>query len=129
MPARSRPSSSPLVPGPALRRLLCGPVRWLPLALLSALLPALLGALLASCGEEADRDDSAPARPDAGMACERGTQGCACSESNACFDGLLCSVGRCLPTEGRREPQPEVRVPRPVSCLAEPCDPGLTSSN
>lgn len=102
---------------------------WLPLALLPLLpivLPPLLGTLLASCG--GDDEAAAPALPDAGMACERGTRGCACGESNACFDGLLCSSGRCLPTEGSREREPEVRFPAPA-CSAPPCDPGPASSN
>lgn len=99
--------SRPLAPAPLL-------------ALTAALLPPLLGALLASCGEE-----SAPApapSPDAGTSCESGTQGCACGESNACYDGLLCNSGRCLPTEGSREQEPAFRPPVQLPCSPLPCD-------
>jgi hypothetical protein len=107
------------------------PIRPLPrgqgglaLTLLALLGPPLLGALLASCG--GDGDPAPPVRPDAGRACEPGAQGCACGESNACDRGLLCSVGRCLPTEGSSN-EPDIRVPLPA-CASLPCDVGPSSS-
>jgi hypothetical protein len=49
-----------------------------------------------------------PPMPDAGPACEPGTAGCVCP----CEENLLCISGRCLETEGPREPPVDSR-PRP----------------
>jgi hypothetical protein len=71
------------------------------------------GALIASaagCG-----DDPAPpltAAPDAGPACEQGSEGCACFFGSGCRDDLLCIAGRCLMTQGQGESDP-APGPRP----------------
>jgi hypothetical protein len=85
---------------PALRRR-----RVARLGLAAALAFAALGA---GCAEDPPAEVAGEAVPDAGPACEQGTRGCTCP----CQANLLCIAGRCLETEGPREP-PSQPTPRP----------------
>lgn len=94
-------------------RLLLRRRRWARLGLAALVEFALIGALGAGCAED---PPGAPANVpvvDAGTACERGTLGCACNGGSGCRDNLLCSAGRCIATEGTREPdvEPPARPP------------------
>jgi hypothetical protein len=75
------------------------------LGLPTALAFAALGG---GCAEDPPAQVAAETLPDAGPACEQGTRGCSCP----CRAELLCIAGRCLQTEGPREPAPEP-APRP----------------
>jgi hypothetical protein len=81
-------------------------------------------ALLASsaaCGK--DEATPGPAgTPDAGLACEAGSEGCACVFGSGCQDGLLCIARRCLiPDETPDMSAPQ--VPRPPPILPAPAAP------
>lgn len=76
-------------------------------------------ALLAACSE------SSPSSPpsDAGdelPSCELGTEQCACLPNGTCDEPLLCVTGRCVVSQGSREPE-QPRPTRPeIPILGEP---------
>jgi len=75
------------------------------LGLCAALVLAALGG---GCAEDPPADVATNPVPDAGPACDPGTLGCTCP----CQTALLCIAGRCLATEGPREPETQL-PPRP----------------
>jgi hypothetical protein len=85
-------------------------------------------ALLASnsaCGKDAAPAPSAV--PDAGSACEAGSEGCACVFGSGCRQGLLCIARRCLIPDDTPD-MSEPPVPRRAPILPLPPEPGPSDS-
>lgn len=79
-------------------------------------------ALLLASGAACGNDEAAPApiaTPDAGTACEAGSEGCACVFGSGCQQGLLCISRRCLLADATPEMMQE-RPPRPAPPLPNP---------
>ncbi|HTV25104.1 MAG TPA: hypothetical protein VMG12_40700 [Polyangiaceae bacterium] len=100
------------------------PARRLRAAFGAASVALLMGS---ACG-----DDPAPAPPivaDAGPACERGTQNCACIGGSSCQGDLLCISGRCSVTDdGPDEPAPPRPRPPPDIVLPDPEPPPVSDA-
>ena len=77
----------------------------------------------AAC-DTVDREPAPPTGDDAGVVvsdCEVGTQGCACTLSGGCREGLLCVAFSCLPVQGTDEgPMVPTTPTRPTSPVTTP---------
>ena len=87
-----------------------------------------IGALLCiasgACGSDPE-PEPAITTPDAGPACEPGSENCQCLGGSGCREGLLCIARRCLPTDTEELPDPtDSSRPRPTRPPAPAPDSG-----
>jgi hypothetical protein len=78
-----------------------------------SLAAGLLWAGAAACGDDSTPSVVSTPTPDAGVACELGSENCACVSGSGCRGDLLCIAGRCLAIQGRGESEPPPERPRP----------------